>query len=186
MLPDLDAASYLFGAETYLRYHHVLAHNLVFSLAVSLVATWLCRGRRLRAFLFTQLAFYTHFFGDYFLTVYPLKPFYPFSDAEFLFENAVSLGHPLNIVLAYGGIALFFVLAFLCKRTPVELFSPGLDERLVNMFFRRRTLMCSICGRKTNERCASCGEPVCSRHGFLGRGFAVRCGRCRDKGAPPP
>ena len=186
VLPDLDAASYLFGPEVYIRYHHVLGHNLVFSLAVSAAAAGLCRGGRLKAFLFTQLAFYTHFFGDYFFTVYTLKYFYPFSQAEFLSEHALWLGHPLNTAFVCVGIALVFVLALWCKRTPIELLSPELDERLVNMFFRRRTLACSACGRKCNERCAPCGEPVCGRHGLLGRGFRVTCGRCREKDAPSP
>ncbi|MHC4253973.1 MAG: metal-dependent hydrolase, partial [Planctomycetota bacterium] len=89
VLPDVDAASYLFDQLAYLRYHHVVGHNLFFGLAVSAAAAWFCRGRRLRALVFTQLAFWAHFFGDYFFTVYAISYLYPVSNVQILFERAL-------------------------------------------------------------------------------------------------
>src|SRR5512133_3668578 len=96
LAPDLDVVTYLLGADTYARWHHVLGHNIFFSLAFSLLATLACRRGRMQMFLMTQLGFYSHYFGDYFLTNFSLQFFWPLSDAEFLFSRKIGLDHPIN------------------------------------------------------------------------------------------
>jgi len=180
--PDLDVVSYLFGPNAYVAWHHVACHNLLFSLLVSGLAAWWCAGARFKALLLTQAAFYTHFFGDLFFTVYPLQYFWPFSSLEFGLEGSVYLGHWLNTLFVYVALVSVVVLGVVFKRTPLEVVWPALDERVMNAFFRRRTLQCATCGRKTNERCGVCGAPVCNRHAKLTRGLAVRCQACSEKG----
>lgn len=179
LLPDLDVATYLLGSAAFSRYHHVWTHNLFFGLLVSGVAVWICRGRRWQTFLFTQLAFYAHYFGDYFLTRMPLEAFCPFSDAKFSYAGALALGHPINHALVWASLLAIALIAWRLKRTPLEILSPELDKRLVNLFFRRRETPCEICAKLGNESCAECGQAVCGRHGSLGKGFKVVCEDCR-------
>lgn len=178
LLPDLDVASYLFGSVAFSRYHHVWTHNLFFGLVVSGAACWICRGQRGKTFLFTQLAFSAHYFGDYFLTRMPLAAFWPISDAKFGYAGALPLGHPINHALVWVSLLAIALIAWRFKRTPMEVLSPELDKRLVNFFFRRRDTPCEICARPGNESCAECGHAVCGRHGSLGKEFKVICKDC--------
>jgi hypothetical protein len=134
ILPDIDAVTYLLGPTMYLKYHHMLSHNLLFSLIVSGLSAYFCREYRWKAFLFTQLAFYSHYFGDYFFTRFKLYFFFPFSNVSFEFSKAFYLGHPINWVLMFTGILLLAMLAVKFKRTPVEVFSVNLDRRVIHSF----------------------------------------------------
>jgi len=178
VIPDLDAITYLGGAVFYTRYHHVIFHNLLFFVVYSVFSAYLCRENRLKALIYTQLALWLHFFGDYFFTLYPQQLFFPFSSKEFLYQGAVWLGHPINTLFAYGSYVVFIMVAFIFKRTPIELFSVNLDQRIVNLFFRRRLSTCAICKIKSNELCSHCGQPVCRKHGLLRKGFVIVCESC--------
>lgn len=176
--PDLDVISYIFGPFVYLKYHHVIGHNFIFSLIISAAAVLYCRNSRLPAFIYTQIAFYAHYFGDYFFTLYPLYYFWPFSNTQFLSASAIPLAHWLNTFFLCLGIAAMFLTGFFLKRTVLEIFSPELDKRIVNMFFTSRTLNCHVCGRKCNEHCYECNSPVCLRHASLAKGFKPVCMNC--------
>ena len=181
VLPDLDGLLYFFGQRLYTAYHHMWTHGLLFSVVVSLVAAWACKTSRLKTLVFTQLAFYSHYVGDYFFTQWGLYYFWPFSDKMFYFQHAVWLQHPLNYGLVGMAVLLVAALAVRYKRTPVEVISPALDERIVNMLFRRKNHCCHICGKKSNESCSSCGESVCLRHGTLDRHWSVTCSTCKQQ-----
>lgn len=176
--PDLDALSYVLGRVAYGHIHHALGHNVFFSLAVTAAAIGFCRHSRWwKIFLFTQLAFYSHYFGDYFFTKFPLVFWWPISDREYLGPWRFGLDHPVNNALSYLSFMVFIVMAMIYRRTPIEIISPALDQRIVNLF-RPQPLACHICGGRANERCVECSEPACLRHGRLTRRFAVRCSRC--------
>jgi membrane-bound metal-dependent hydrolase YbcI (DUF457 family) len=129
--PDLDGITYLMGSAAALQQHHIWAHNLLFSLAVSLLAALYCTGLRWRAAAFTQAAFYTHFFGDYFFTTWPQLYLYPFSTRRFFYPSAYAFCDPINdwLILA-GGVVVLGLCAYF-RRTPLEVLSPRLDARLV-------------------------------------------------------
>ena len=129
--PDLDAIFYLLGFSVSLSHHHVWAHNLFFSLIVSALSMLYCTKRRLRAFLFTQIAFTTHYFGDYFFTTWPQCYLFPFSRRAFMSDFAFHLWHPINRWLGVGFALGTLVLCFVFRRTPLEVLSPGADARLV-------------------------------------------------------
>ena len=129
--PDLDAISYVLGLSVSLSHHHVWAHNLVFSLIVSALSMLYCAKRRLRAFLFTQTAFYTHYLGDYFFTTWPQSYLFPFSHRAFFTPHAFHLWHPVNDWLGLGLLLVVFVLCLVLRRTPLEVLSPEADARLV-------------------------------------------------------
>jgi hypothetical protein len=179
MAPDLDAISYVFGERAYATYHHAVGHNLFFGLLVSIVLTGLpaFRGRRGTVLLYTQLAFYSHFFGDYYFTRFPLEAFWPLSHKGYIHSYRIGLDHPINLFLSYFSFVLIILMGGLFKRTPMEFLSPELDHRLVNLL-RAKPLRCHVCGRKANETCTDCARAVCSRHGRITRGFRVRCTAC--------
>jgi hypothetical protein len=175
--PDLDAAAYVLGERAYATCHHAVGHNVFFSLLVSAGSVALARGHRWKVFLFTQLAFYSHYYGDYFFTRFPLEFFWPLSHKGYVYSYRIGLDHPVNLVLSYLSFIVIIAMAVAYKRTPVELLSPELDRRLVNLF-RRRDKRCHVCGRGAVEACAACGRPACLRHGRIVRGFTVRCPDC--------
>jgi membrane-bound metal-dependent hydrolase YbcI (DUF457 family) len=179
--PDIDGLTVLFGTGPYDRLHHLLSHNALFSLVVSALAVLLCRRSRVKVFLFTQVAFYLHYFGDYFFTKYPLYWLYPFSDRPFYTEHSVWVGHPVNQVLNVVILALVGVMAWRTGRSPLEVLSPNLDRRLVNYLLRKKSEACHLCASTTNERCETCRRPACKRHFSLTRDFAVLCAECRAK-----
>jgi membrane-bound metal-dependent hydrolase YbcI (DUF457 family) len=183
LAPDLDGLSLLFGEIAYGSYHHRITHSLLFSIVVSVVAVVYCRQEKLKALSLTQLAFYLHYFGDYFFTKWPSVFFYPFSEAEFNFSHSVWLGHPVNHLFNLLSVASIFALGWRFKRTPFEVISPKLDKRVCNLFFQKKNHLCSICGRATNERCERCNKPVCVRHAPLNLKQSVVCEDCKSSKA---
>jgi len=137
VLPDIDGLTLPFGTDSFIKYHHILAHNILFSIILSFLAIAFCNEHRIKALIFTQIAFYTHFFGDYFLTRIPLYFLYPFSDASYRYPGGLWLGHPVNYILMLVALLIFIVIAVKWKRTPLELFSPSADKQLVELSFIR-------------------------------------------------
>ncbi len=181
VLPDIDGVSALFGQIAYVKYHHVLGHNFLFSLVVSFAAVYFCKEMRLKTFLFTQLAFYSHYFGDYFFTCYSLQYLYPISSRSFSYSKSVWLGHPINFIFLGASVVLVIIIGIWYKRTPIEIISPELDKRIVNIFFSKKALSCHLCGSKGNENCSKCGKPVCLKHASLTKGCLIICSECRNQ-----
>ena len=80
LAPDVDVLSYAGGMHAYATLHHALGHNVFFSIAFSVGALFFARidgslRCAMKIVLFTQLAFYSHYFGDYFFTRFPLEFF---------------------------------------------------------------------------------------------------------------
>ncbi|MGA1869606.1 MAG: metal-dependent hydrolase [bacterium] len=178
IIPDIDGITVFLGLTSYDQYHHLFCHNLLFSLAVSLISVWFAKKRRIKTFIFTQLAFYTHYFGDYFFTRYPLYYFWPFSDKAYLSPHGVWIGHPVNYIFCLLALLYFVYIAAKYGRTPIEPFHPILDLRLVNTCFRRKPLSCSFCGRSTNEFCSHCNSSVCKHCAIIDKNFEIFCSSC--------
>lgn len=175
VLPDLDAVSYLGGPAAYGHWHHTFGHNLLlWGLCTAFV---FFRLGSARAGFLVALSFGSHLLTDACLSGWPLYLFWPFSRSGFLFPGAVGLSHPINDYLVYGSFPVLAILTVLYKRSPIELISPAFD-RLLMSAFTPRTLECSCCGRRTNQKCGSCEAPLCWTHSIVTRAFAVRCARC--------
>ena len=178
ILPDIDGFGMFVSQDMYCKYHHVLSHGLPFSVAATIVSVIICKGYRLKALLLTQLAFYLHYFGDYFFTKWRLYYLAPFSMTSYGSRHSVWLYHPINVVFMFIAMAIVIVIAVKSKRTPLEIISRPLDDRLVSIFFRRRTHRCSICSLPGNEHCSSCGTKLCIWHSYLTRHLSISCKKC--------
>lgn len=181
VLPDIDAAAYLFGPVAYMNYHHTFGHNVFLGALLALGAAWHHRdapaGRRLLAGGLVALSFAAHLLSDMKLSAYPVVLFWPLSRAEYEFPDNLALVAPINTHLVYASFALTVVLAVWRRVTPLDVISSRLDRTFLN-FFRARRLSCATCGRACNERCDGCERPTCLRHGRVGRGFRVSCAAC--------
>jgi inner membrane protein len=181
VIPDIDGLSLLAGLEAYSTYHDRITHSVPFAVLVSLIGAAFCHRHRAKVVVFTQLAFFSHILGDYFLSGWPIALWFPFGRTEIMSAHALWLGHPVNHVLNAVSVACMIWMGWRFKRTPFEVVSASLDQRVCNLLFRRKTLSCNECGKPSNERCSTCGKPICVRHAPLSFGFAARCSRCRGK-----
>jgi hypothetical protein len=83
ILPDLDGLTLLYSVEAYIRYHHVVSHNLLSCLLWTAFAALLAR-QRTRCAVLACLCWHLHLACDYFGSagpgreVWPLPYFYPF------------------------------------------------------------------------------------------------------------
>jgi hypothetical protein len=175
LLPDVDGLSYAFGALTYSEYHHTFGHNVFTGLLFCALVT--AQGRSWRALCLSFLSFGSHLLTDAWFSGWLLYLFWPFSRKGYLFDHAVDLAHPINLHLLYFSFALVLVLAWVYRRTPLELLSPALDALLV-FSLRRRTLRCAVCAGRSNQLCSACGQPVCWSHATVGKGWRLRCPTC--------
>lgn len=148
-LPDLDAISFFWGEGAYVKYHHAISHGLVFSLICSAWAIYSCRNTPwYKVLLWTQLGFYTHYFGDYFFTQFPLYYFWPLSEQGFLYPDAVALWHPINKVFQWISVAALIFFAVKNKRTPIEIISEKWDKKVIASFSSLRRALSS---RESNK-----------------------------------
>lgn len=177
--PDIDTLSYFWGPEAYSSIHHAWGHNIFFGLTFSAVSVALLPTRRWKVFIFTQLAFASHYYADYFFTRFPVKAFWPLYTHSYIYSYRIGLDHPINLFFSYLSMLLIVLVAWRFKRTPLEFISPQLDCRVVNLF-RQKPLKCGICERSANETCTVCHRPVCMRHGRITGRFTIECKDCQS------
>jgi LexA-binding, inner membrane-associated putative hydrolase len=178
ILPDIDTISFLFGAEAYGEYHHTFGHNVFLWAGFVAWVGWQCRSWR-AAFL-SFLSFGSHLLTDAQLSGWKLYLFWPFSGSGYLFPGAVGLDAPINYWLVYLSPIAVVLIAFLYKRTPIDIFSPKLD-RLIIAFFLSKPLLCGVCRKASNQICDSCGQPVCIRHGSIQAKLRLLCSACVNR-----
>lgn len=191
LAPDIDVIGYVGGERLYSELHHALGHNVFFAGLLSALGWWIWRAGEkeaprperleangLKVILFMQAAFWLHWLGDYFLTRFPLQLWWPVSRQGYIYSYRIGLDHPINIALGYLSLLVIVIMAAVYKHTPIMLVWPALDQRIVNLF-RRKTLTCTACGTKANERCSACDRPLCMKHGRLDWRARVHCYECR-------
>jgi len=141
LTPDLDGLSLLFGLDVYARYHHLLLHNLLFGVVVTLVSAYRVGLRPLSLGL-VFLAFLSHLVGDYFGSGpgWGLWPFLPFSDKFYVCECAWNLVSWQNTLITLGAIAVALWVGVRQGHTHVEFVHAGLERTVVDTLqlrFRR-------------------------------------------------
>ena len=134
---DLDGLGILVSSDAYVAYHHVLGHNFLFG-GISATVLTAFSTHRLKAFWLYLALFHLHLILDYFGSgpgwgIYYL---WPFSRLEIENPNAWEFFSWQNICAA--GFFLLWTLAIVIKsgRTPLELFMPSLDQKIVRAFRR--------------------------------------------------
>ena len=183
VLPDIDAAAYLFGPLAYGEWHHTFGHNVFLWAAFVGWVTWRCRSWR--ALLLSALAFGSHLLTDAQFSGWRQYLLWPISHEGYVFSGAVGLEAPINYWLVYASPAVIVILAAFFRRTPIDIFSPALD-RLIVSFFEAKKLSCAACGRACNQICAECGGSVCARHTRIQRSFRLICANCEKRREPRP
>jgi membrane-bound metal-dependent hydrolase YbcI (DUF457 family) len=176
VVPDVDGIPIVFGVRYYAEYHHTFGHNVFFLLGMSAVTAKVLRSWKAGLVVFACIA--SHLLTDAYFTGSGLYLFWPFSWQPYTFPGGYSLSDPINIQLFYVGLFLVLLVALIYRRTPIELFSPGLDRLLMSVF-RPRTLDCQSCGKKANQTCARCGQALCWAHARVERGFQIVCSACK-------
>ena len=175
VLPDIDAIPFVISAELYGALHHTFGHNVFLWAIFAGWVTWKCRSWR--ALLLSALSFGAHLLTDAQWSGWDLYLFWPLSPRGYLFRGAVGLEAPINYWLVYLCAPVILLLAWLHQRTPLDIFSPKLDQ-IVLAFFRAKPFACGVCGKSCNQHCEVCHMPVCVRHGNLQRGMRLLCPAC--------
>ncbi len=183
VLPDVDAVALLFGGDAYAHFHHTFGHNIF---AWALFTGWVTiRCRSWKAFLLSFICFGTHLLADAKFSLWQIQLFWPLTDWGFMFPNSISLLAPINTHLVYYSFLLVALLSLIYRRTPVDIFSPKLDQLLIS-FFRKKRLQCHVCGKGSNQTCSSCGGPVCFSHGAVQKNLTLLCPTCTAKALAIP
>jgi inner membrane protein len=135
---DLDGISYLFGQEAYWDYHHVLCHNLAFSMLLAAVLVLFSTHRLKGFFIYLALA-HVHLGLDYFGSGpgWPIPYGWPpFDTWTWKNPDAWEFTSWQNRSAALGFLFWVLVIAVVCGRTPVETLAPALDQRFVSRLRR--------------------------------------------------
>jgi len=177
VLPDVDAATYLFGPQAYGDWHHTFGHNVFLWAAFVAWVGWRCKSRR--AFVLSGLSFGSHLLTDAQLSGWALYLFWPFSHKGYIFPTAVGLDAPINYWLVYVTPLVIVCLALLFKRTPIDVILPRLDRMLIASF-QRKTLSCAVCAKGCNHVCDVCSQPICISHATVKKGLRLICPSCLD------
>ncbi|MFQ5571962.1 MAG: metal-dependent hydrolase [Rhodothermales bacterium] len=182
LAPDLDGISLVFGLDAYGRYHHLLTHNLLFGVVVTLGSTcWV--GRRLVPLALVFAAFLSHLVGDYFGSGgWGLWPYLPFSDRLYACDCAWKLVSWQNFLITLGAMGVAVRVAIHQGRTPLEFVHAGLEQAVVNTLqLRRVKFSCNWCLNRATVRCHGCTRPLCPGHVASRRRFDLLCQQCLNE-----
>jgi hypothetical protein len=137
-IADLDGLGIVFGEKYYQEYHHVLGHNLLYAVVVSLVLAAFSRGwwRRGVAFVLYLGLGHLHLVMDYFGSGpgWPICYWWPFRRGHgdcFVNWDAWEFYSWQNISAAFALLGWTVGIALVKRRTPLEAIMPGLDRKMV-------------------------------------------------------
>ncbi|MEM7410476.1 MAG: metal-dependent hydrolase [Myxococcota bacterium] len=150
LLPDLDGAGILVDFATgthpsaglYAAYHHVVAHNLFFGVALSLAVACVAERRAVTAAL-AFVSFHLHLLGDLVGSAGPgrslwtLSYLFPFSDRPFVWQGQWELNAWPNLLITALLLVAVGFIAVRRGRTPLEWVSQRADAALVAALRRR-------------------------------------------------
>jgi hypothetical protein len=136
--PDIDGLGLLISDELYENWHHRLAHGI----AAAVVTLVVCAivSRSVRGALLGVVAFHTHIAMDLAGSGpgWPILYFWPWSNTEWLPAWQWDLASWQNSTFGLAVILACLACAIPLGRTPVELFSPKADARVVEAIRSRR------------------------------------------------
>jgi inner membrane protein len=135
---DLDGLGLIVSTDYYVRYHHVLGHNLLFAVIVASFLTFFSVHRVKVFWLFFAL-FHLHLLLDY-LGSGPEWGFYylwPFSNQEIQNPWSWDLTSWQDLSVAAAFLVWVIVIAFRSRRTPLEFIVHSLDRKIVRVLGRK-------------------------------------------------
>jgi hypothetical protein len=140
-VPDVDGLSLLFGAEAYVKYHHVLTHGIVSALIVTAVCAALARDR-VKVALLSFAAFHLHLACDLVGSgaggqPWPIVYLWPFSSHETMFFHGWDLASPQNAIVWLAAVAATIWIGVRHGRTFVEVFLPARGDAAVVATLRK-------------------------------------------------
>lgn len=177
---DLDGLSLGWGRDTFLRYHHMLFHNVGATFAVALLAGVLF-WRRAWAWLMVVFAFGMHIVEDYFTVPWDMRPWAPFQS---MIVNLDRHAPAWLVQYVFQTTAMVFILGVTVwiyrrfERTPLEIISPAFDRLIIGyaiLPFRER---CQSCQHRAHFRCSQCHRTFCAEHSKVRRDCRVICAGC--------
>lgn len=181
LVPEVDALAPLFGAKAEAVFRYGFGHNIYALILLLGLVVWSFRsepGRMLfTALFFVVLSFSLHLLVDLKIVGASVRLFWPLSQRGLQLQPFLVVGHSIAFLFALGLLALPWALAFWKWVTPLEIVSPRLDTLFLNLI-RYKKYGCTICGKKCNNRCATCTHPVCFRHGKIDWRFRLTCESC--------
>ena len=187
LLPEADALAVLGGARAQAVFRYGCTHSLFFALLVLGVAIWFFRSAPTRmlftALLLGAVSYSLHLLMDLKISGAEIRLFWPLTPRGLRMSPILAAGHSLALPTTCVLVALPWVLASWKSVTPLELLSPRLDTLFLNLV-RRKKHACTSCGKKCNNRCATCTHPVCFSHGRIDRHFRVTCTSCASGAGP--
>lgn len=144
-MQDLDGLGILlypwYGRKYYWEWHHVLFHNLLTAIVVTVLLTIWSRHRIKAALLYFAL-FHLHLLMDYVGSgeLWKIYYLYPFSRNYYLmWKYAWPMFSWQNITAGFLLIGWTIMIAARRRRTPLELLMPHLDQQLVELAVKLAT-----------------------------------------------
>lgn len=130
--PDVDALSLLAGTGAYLRFHHVLAHNLLFGTVASAVLARFTQGG-LKLFCSYLLLFHLHLLMDLFGSgqTWEIAYLWPLSSRYYAISQAWDFQSWQNLIMLTAFLVWTVWIGARFRRTPLEVVAPRLNALLV-------------------------------------------------------
>ena len=149
VVPDFDGFGYVIdwicpAGLLFERYHHILAHNLLFFLILS-GSLAIISNRKFLTSCLAAIAFHLHLLCDLIGArgpddyQWPIPYLWPFSDNwQWIWEGQWYLHAWPNSVVYGVFLSVTIFIAFRRKRTPVELLSSTWDKKVLRAFSKMR------------------------------------------------
>jgi hypothetical protein len=136
-VPDVDGLGIVVSSRLYERYHHLLGHNLTFAL-ISSAALAIFSTRRALGFVTYCALFHLHLYMDYWGSGrdWFIMYWWPFRQGPgYLWINPDGWAFYSwqNITAALALLVWTVIIAWRCRRTPLEVLMPHLDRQLVRL-----------------------------------------------------
>lgn len=133
IIPDLDGIAIIFDTELFAKYHHILCHNVLFGIVISLLFTFLRTKNKVLVMIFCFIAFHIHILCDLLSSgpAWAIAYLWPFSNKLYYFEYHWNLVSWQNFVITLIATFLLFFVAVRCRRTPLEFISKRIDGKVV-------------------------------------------------------
>jgi len=127
---DIDGLGILISQEAYFDYHHILGHNILFGVIVSLVLS-IFSSHKMKCFILYLALFHLHVLMDLFGSgeCWTIAYFRPFSNYE-LYSNINWALYSWQNMLANVLLLIWTIALIISKqRSPLEYIMPSLDKK---------------------------------------------------------